>query len=105
MRSSLNILHYLIKHADATFFVTVEGDSMEPDIQEGDLLVVDRAATPKEDSAVIIHIDGDFTVKRFSDADGKLHLVPINRKYKPQVISDSNEGGIWGVVTHVIHKL
>lgn len=104
MRSSLNILNYLIKHADATFFVTVEGDSMEPDIQEGDLLVVDRVASPNEDSSVIIHIDGEFTVKRYSECDGKLRLVPINPNHKPRIVGDGQSCEIWGTVTHVIHK-
>lgn len=105
-QSELELNEYLLKHPDQTFFVTVDGDSMIDDgIHPGDLLVVDRAVEPRERDVIIAFIDGDFTVKRFSQRGGKLFLIPSNKKYKPRQVKDECGFEVWGVVTHVIHGL
>src|SRR5919206_2774527 len=43
----------LIKHPLATFYIRVEGDSMEPKIHSGALIVVDRMAETKDDDIVV----------------------------------------------------
>lgn len=104
--SRLDLISYLIKHPKATFYVTVEGDSMvDAGICPGDLLVVDRALEPQDGCVIIAFIDGEFTVKTFSQRNGKLHLIPCNKKYRPQEIKEESTFEVWGVVSHVIHKV
>ena len=99
----LDLNELVIKHPTATFFVRVEGDSMEDAcIRSGDILVVDRALSPAHGKIVVAVIDGEFTVKKLSiERDGP-SLVACNAKYKKQKIQPESDFRIWGVVTYVI---
>ena len=56
---------HLIKHPAATFIVKASGFSMiNADIYSGDLLIVDRSLTPRNNNIVIASIFGDLTVKK-----------------------------------------
>jgi DNA polymerase V len=102
----LDLNRHLIKHPAATFFVRVAGDSMiGAGIHPGDILVVDRALEPQDSNVVIAVIDGELTVKRISQRNGKLFLVPDNQAYRELEIVEAMEFEVWGVVTSVIHNL
>lgn len=106
VESRLDLNRHLIKHPAATFFVRVAGDSMTgAGIHQGDILVVDRAIEPSDQSVVIAVIDGELTVKRICTKDGKLRLVADNCNYQPLEVTEEHTFEIWGVVTHVIHPL
>src|SRR5919205_1015091 len=102
----LDLNRHLIKHPAATFFVRVAGDSMiDAGIHPGDILVVDRAVEPADGRVVIAVIDGELTVKRIAQRNGRLYLVADNSRYAPLEIVEEMEFEIWGVVTTVIHHL
>lgn len=76
----LDLNELLIEHKDATFFLRASGDSMTgAGIQEGSLLVVDRALEARHGDIVIAVIDGELTVKRLEKRRGKIRLVAENR--------------------------
>jgi DNA polymerase V len=103
---SLDLNQQLIRHPSATFIMRVQGDSMESaGIQEGDLLVVDRALQPIPGKVVIAAVDGELTVKRLMQYSGQFWLQPDNPSYRPIALNDENECFVWGVVAHVIHSL
>ncbi|EIY3090655.1 translesion error-prone DNA polymerase V autoproteolytic subunit, partial [Escherichia coli] len=61
----LDLNSYCISRPAATFFLRASGESMnQAGVQNGDLLVVDRAEKPQHGDIVIAEIDGEFTVKR-----------------------------------------
>ena len=62
-------LNALVGAADAaTFLMRAQGDSMEGvGIFSGDILVVSRAAEPKNGDVVIAAVDGEFTVKTYRE--------------------------------------
>ena len=61
----LDLNSYCISRPAATFFLRASGESMnQADVQNGDLLVVDRAEKPQHGDIVIAEIDGEFTVGR-----------------------------------------
>src|SRR5207253_2602092 len=62
----LDLNRHLIKHPAATFYMKVIGDSMDDDIREGDIIVVDRAAEAEDGDVVVVRINEDFTVKKLS---------------------------------------
>ena len=102
----MNLHDHVVQHREATFFVKVKGDSMiQAHIQEGDILVVDRALIPKDGSIVIAVLNGELTVKRLSmKKDGRVSLVAENASYSPIHIREGEEIRIFGVVTFVLHK-
>lgn len=73
-------------------------------ILSGDILVVDRSLTPKDSQIVVAMLDGDFTVKRLRQRDGRVFLEAENVAFSPIEISENQELVIWGIVTYVIHQ-
>ena len=106
MDLDLNLQEYLVRHPSATFCVRVTGDSMEnAGIYSGDVMVVDRALEPQNNTIVLAVLDGEFTVKRIQKKGQELYLSPENSKFKPIQITEEMNFQVWGVVTHIIHKV
>ncbi len=102
----LDLNEHLIEHRDATFFLQASGDSMTgAGIQEGNLLVVDRALEARHRDIVIAVIDGELTVKRLDKRHGHIRLLAENPAYAPIEFQDGQELTIWGVVTSVIQRM
>lgn len=104
--NSLDLNKALIKHPSATFFVRVSGQSMQGDgIDNGDLLVVDRAITPSNNCVAVCYLDGEFTLKRVQINNKKIVLMPSNPDYKPITVNPDDDFTVWGVVSYVIKKM
>ncbi len=102
----LDLNDYLIAQADATFFVTIKGDSMiDAGIFEDDVAVVDRARLAALGDTVLAVIDREFTIKKLSQSeDGKPILLPANPVFSPIEIKEGMNFEIWGVVTGTVRK-
>ena len=95
----------LIKHPLATFYIRVAGDSMEPKIQSGALIVVDRMAETKDNDIVVARIGSEFMVKKLHiEKDGCICLLSENEAYPPIQIIESMDFEVWGKVTHSIQS-
>ena len=105
MENKLDLNEYLITHPAATFIVKASGSSMvNADIYSGDLLVVDRSITPKNNNIVIASIFGDLTVKKLKKKEKSFFLVSANEEYPSIEVKEEMECFIWGVVTYIIHE-
>ncbi|NJB68833.1 DNA polymerase V [Desulfobaculum xiamenense] len=103
---TIDLNEHLVRHPAATFFVRVHGDSMiDARLQDGDVIVVDRAVDVRDNHVVVAALDGELTVKRIRRRDGKLWLMPENPEYPPFEVAPERDFEVWGVVTYVIHKL
>ena len=103
----LNLHKYLVKHPAATFFIIAKGHSMEKaGIGDEDLLVVDKSLEAKNNDIVIASVNGEFTVKRYINSNGKILLRAETEigNYPDININESLDFEIWGVVTHTIHN-
>ena len=98
----LDLNRYLINHPVATFYVRVSGDSMQPTIPPGSILVVDRAIQAASGDAVIARIGDELVVKWLRISKGAISLAPDNKKYQPIVITENMDFEVWGRVTHII---
>jgi len=104
--SKLDLHEYLVRNEAATFFLRAHGDSMlGAGIHDGDLLIVDRSVEAGHRRVVIAALDGELTVKRLLRRAGRVLLAPENPCFSPIDITEREYVHIWGVVTHVIHKL
>jgi SOS regulatory protein LexA len=100
---TLNLNDYLIRRPDATFMLTVSGDSMiEAGIYPGDMVLVERGGTPQNHDIIIAQVDDEWTMKYFVKDQEGVRLDPANRKYKP--IRPKRSLTIGGVVKAVIRK-
>jgi DNA polymerase V len=95
----------LVKHPLATFYVRVEGDSMEPRIHSGELLVVDRMVETRDGDVVVARVGQEFTVKRLhTGEDGSIWLVSENASYEPIPVTEGMDFEVWGRVMYSIHR-
>jgi len=102
----INLQDFLIKHPSATFCVRVNGSSMEKaNIYSGDVMIVDKSLSPKNNSIVLAVIDSEVTVKRIKKNGTKLYLNPENDAFNPIEITEEMNFNVWGVVTHIIHEV
>jgi SOS regulatory protein LexA len=75
---------YLINDRGRTFLLEVKGDSMiEAHIEEGDLVIAERASTARDGDIVVAEVDGDWTLKYYKREGDKVWLQPANKNYKP----------------------
>lgn len=84
----LDIHDYLVKHPASTFFMTMEGSGPEGSgIEEGDVLVVDKAVNAKGGDVVVLIEDGQMKVENFSTKN-----------------TSSEEVSLWGVVVGLLRR-
>ena len=102
----IDLNEQLIRHPTSTFFLRVSGESMlGAGIHHGDLLVVDRSLDPRPGRIVVAVLDGEFTLKRLVQHQGRLRLEAANQAYPPLELHRCGDVQIWGVAIHVIHPL
>ncbi|WP_419783882.1 LexA family protein [Maridesulfovibrio sp.] len=101
----MDLNEQLISNKAATFLVRAYGDSMlDANIKEGDILIVDRSKDAHHNSIIIAVVNGELTVKRIKQQNGRIYLIPENADYSPLEITAETSFEIWGVVTYIIHK-
>ena len=102
----LDLNDILVRHPQATFLMRASGHAMrEAGIDDGDLMVIDRAIAPAHGHVVIAVIDDEFVCRHLvrqgsdlrlrADAPGAADIVP----------QDAQELQVWGVVTHTIKAM
>lgn len=101
----VDLNEFCVRDPEDTFMVMATGDSMTgANINDGDVLIVDRSLQPANGNIVIAVVDDSLTVKRLQKTAKAVTLKPENKKYAPIKITGKNTLHIWGVVTHIIHK-
>lgn len=74
------------------FWLRVEGKSMEPEIHEGDYVLIDTELNVNNGDIVAARIDDDDgTIKRYLYENGVLSLIPINTEYNPMLFPSDEE--------------
>jgi len=107
VREKLDLIKLLVRHSASTFFFRIDGISMvDADMDEGDIIIVDRSVEPYDGCKAVCFIDGEYTVKKVRLTDGGAILVPCNEngRYRPIPVGPGDEFLVWGVVTYIIKK-
>jgi SOS-response transcriptional repressor LexA len=86
------------------YVIRVTGDSMEPRIQSGDLVLVDYAKEPRSGNVVIAIINGKAVIKKFLRQKGVPVLRSLNPKYPDIVATEGDQFTIAGVVLKVVES-
>ena len=101
----LDLNEHLVRRPAATFFVRVSGRSMVgAGINDGALLIVDRAEEARDGRIVVAVVEGAHTVKRLRKEAGRCWLEAANPAY-PDIQLLDDDAHIWGVVTFVVNPL
>ena len=71
------------------FGLKIKGDSMKPDINDGDTVIVRQQATANNGDVVIALVNGDdATCKKFEKLDNGIMLISNNSEYSPMYFSN-----------------
>jgi DNA polymerase V len=101
----IDVLERLVKHPQATYCMTVRGESMrEAGIFDNDVLLVDRAVKPAHGQIVVAVVDGEFTCKQLWLRAGLLKLKAANPTFADITPSEGQTVEIWGVVIASIRQ-
>lgn len=89
------------------FYLTANGDSMEPKIPDGALVLCRQQEDVEngEIAAVLVNGDEEATLKRVRKINGIVMLEALNPSYEPYIINDENPGRIIGKAIEVTAKL
>jgi repressor LexA len=86
------------------FVMEVKGDSMiEDGIREGDLVVVQQQATPRNGETVVAVVQGEATIKRCYRRGSMVELRPANARMAPLLVH-AQEVEIKGVVVGLMRR-
>lgn len=85
---------------DHDFAVRVNGDSMEPVFNDGQIIYVNKLdnVEVRNNQFVIAEVDGEFYVKKLRLEKGDVQLISLNKKYPNITIHEYNDFAIRGVV-------
>jgi len=100
---TINLDEFLVSRPEATYLLTVSGDSMiDAGIHPGDFVLVEKGETPQKNDIVIAQVDGEWTMKYFGKDSKGVYLDPANAKYSR--IRPERSLIIGGIVKAVIRK-
>lgn len=103
LRDHIDLDKFLVRNPEATYLLTVSGDSMiEAGIYPGDLVLVEKGIAPKNNDIVVAQVDEEWTLKYYIKDKQGVCLMPANKKYRE--IRPRRSMLIGGVVRAVIRK-
>lgn len=89
--------------AKEAFIVKAEGDSMEPKIYEGDIIIAQKQNTAQHGDLVVCSFDEKVIIKKYVKQNNAVSLISLNQeKYHPLGVSETNELFISGVVKNIL---
>lgn len=89
------------QHSECLFAITVEDNSMQPDFNVGDLVVVDAEVSPKPGDYVLVYLQlkGCCILRKYGEADGCLfQLLASNELWATVSVKRLEEVKMIGVV-------
>lgn len=92
------------------FALQVQGDSMSPKIEDGDIVIIHEQPDAESGEIVVASVNGhDATCKKLLKYDAGITLLPLNSNYDPIVISNveirEKPVTIYGKVKEIRRKL
>jgi DNA polymerase V len=101
----LDLNNYLIKNPLSTYFLMVNGDSLNHiGIFNNDILIVDKSLSPRDNNIVIAELENELVIRKLKIKNNDKFLISNNKKDTPQKITNNDEFTIWGVVISTIHR-
>ncbi len=94
-----------IKDVSRCFFVRAKGNSMEPKIQDGDLVLINQQPNyDVNDYVFVIHNDLP-KLKKIINKEGKRYLESVNRFFDNVEVAKYDETKVIGVVKKIIKDM
>jgi DNA polymerase V len=102
----LDLNDILVRNPQATFLMRVSGSAMrDAGIDDGDIVLIDRAIAPLHGHVVIAVVDDEFYCRRLHRQGAEVRLRAAAAELADIVPGDGQELQIWGVVTTAIKSM
>jgi phage repressor protein C with HTH and peptisase S24 domain len=91
---------------DEMSMLRVEGDSMEPELRDGDHVIIDRSQVAMKDGLHVVATDDHLFLKRLRvKGRGKAELVSTNPKYPPFEVEIADDDDISQLATRIVGRV
>lgn len=80
----------LVQHGSTYFVLRIKGDSMEPKIADGSMILVRQQDTIEDGQIAIVAVNNTATCKKVVRTPEGVILMPLNPKHPPQFYSNSD---------------
>jgi SOS-response transcriptional repressor LexA len=70
------------------FALMVLGDSMAPEFQEGEIIVIEPDGHAQHGSYVLAQVNGEYTFRQLQEHEGRWRLTALNPRYPDVEIPD-----------------
>jgi len=84
------------------FIVQAEGNSMEPKIYEGDIVIAKRQNVPENGDIVVCSLNEQVKIKKYFSANDSVTLYSLNQENSPIPVGEDDLLVIAGIVKNVI---
>ena len=84
--------------------IAVKGDSMEPDIWDGDLVLLDQSHTrPSEGDVLAVRYEDDLFIKRLQIRPKQcINLISVNRDYPSIRVETGEDANNFSIIGRVV---
>ena len=94
---------YTTNNPNADFALKISGDSMEPTIPNGSIVLVQKCETLEDSKIGAFFLNGDVYCKMLKHIDGKTYLCSVNENYENiEINPESDRLEVYGKVIDVI---
>lgn len=87
---------------DGDFALHISGDSMEPEIPNGSIVIVKKECDVPDGITGAFFLNGEVYCKKLLHKGGKVFLCSVNTKYKPIQIRDEDNLKAYGRIVKVV---
>ncbi len=87
------------------FYLKAEGNSMEPTIKDGALVLIHEQPTVEDGEIAAVLIDNEATLKRVKHQGDTIILLPDNTTFNPILLTDDVDARILGKAIQVVNGL
>lgn len=88
-----------VKNITSSYFFLLDGESMSPTLNQGDILLVDRSVRDHHGRVCLVEFEGDIICRRVIILDDRVVLRADNPEFKEISLTEGQVLVVWGVVT------
>ena len=100
--SDIPFVEYETNVEDGDFALHVSGDSMEPDIPDGSIVVIKKQSEIADGISGAFFLNGEVYCKKLLHKDGKVFLCSDNAEYQPIKVHDGDTLIVYGKIVKVL---
>lgn len=100
--SNVSFEEYEVNMDKGDFALRISGNSMEPDIPDGSIVLIEKCAAIEDGQVGAFYLNGEVYCKRLSYKEGITFLYSINSNFSPIEIKENDDFYSYGRILKII---